>query len=199
VALYFYQGVFIMKKICMSLLCLCVIATIFGCSEQNDKANQDVTAQEVSAQEMYDELFKDKFCFAYWAPHGMFWQDICTDTMQECEAYLQERIEVVGESGVNTTKCYTPYLTDAWCISDIKAGYKRYYDDFDENSYDDELTMVCTQTQEKCQELKQYQKKGEESDCEKLTVLSHHTEGGYYLWPDKEVESLIKRNKTQTK
>ncbi|MBO4745485.1 MAG: hypothetical protein J5613_00235 [Alphaproteobacteria bacterium] len=189
-----------MKKFCVLLSCICMGGAILGCSEQNDIATQAVPVQEdISAQEMYDELFKDKFCFASWSPHGMFWQDICTDTMQECEAYLQERIEIVGESGVNTTKCYTPYLTDAWCIDHIKTGYKRYYDDFDSDTYYDDVTIVCTQTQEKCQELKQYQRNDHESDCEKLTVLSHHTESGYYLWRDKEIESLINKNKTQAK
>ena len=185
-----------MKKICVLLSCICMTGAILGCSEQNDKAPRE---DDISVQEMYDELYKDKFCFAFWAAHGMFWQDVCADTMQECEAYLRERIEVVGKSGVNTTNCYTPYLTNAWCIDHIKTGYKRYYDDSNTDSYDDELTIVCTQTQEKCEELKQYQKNGNKSNCEKLAVLSHHTETGYYLWPDKEIESLIKKNSANTK
>lgn len=140
------------------------------------------------------EIITDKHCFSTWRPHGGFWELECYETKQECKKNLDEQVNFAGEDSVRPNRCVEPEFVSAWCINRIKMGYKRYFDDFDEKSYDDVKTMVCTKTKKKCESVKKYQKSEEPYDCEGVQVLSIPNETDYFIWSDKEVDQLIKRN-----
>lgn len=140
------------------------------------------------------EIIEDKYCFAVWRPHGGFWELECYDTKQECKKSFNETVDIIGEDSVKPSRCVEPEFVSAFCINNIKMGYKRYFDDTDEKSYDDVLTMVCTKTEKKCESVKKYQKSEEPFDCEGVQVLSIPNEMDLFIWSDKEVDLLIKRN-----
>ena len=140
------------------------------------------------------EVIEDKYCFSVWRPHGGFWELECYETKQECKKGFDETVNIVGEDSVRPSRCVEPEFVSAFCTNKIKMGYKRYFDDTDETSYDDALTMVCTKTEKKCESLKKYQKSEEPSDCDGGRVLSIPNEMDLFIWSDKEVDQLIKRN-----
>lgn len=141
------------------------------------------------ATKMFFKIFvgNNKYCYAAYAPHGAMWQASCFKTEKECNKDLKEN----EFRTLNTKKCYQPYLTNGWCLESVNLGVNRFYDD---NTYGEMIADVCTKTKESCEKLVKYKRFHKDSGCRKLLVASHHSFETNYLWPEKEVERIIKDN-----
>ena len=160
---------------------------IYAYTEKNPDydPNEDTS---VAITAMFNDYMKNKYCFAFWAPHGALWQDECFDNKSECQKELKERMEI--GSSVNAKNCYKPYLTNGWCIRDIKTGYNRYYYD---GTYGEMETSVCASSKKQCEQLEKYKHEPSNAVCHKQTVLSHPSMHSY-LWSQKDINKLIKDN-----
>lgn len=126
------------------------------------------------------------YCYAFWASHGAYWQDVCYPTKKECKKSLKEHFEM-GLSA-NTKKCYRQEYTDAYCIS-VPSGYFRQTDDFE--TVVPIYASVCTKKYEDCAK---YERFSIDSDkCEKANVPTRESEGRY-LSPQKELDGILTRN-----
>lgn len=129
-----------------------------------------------------------KYCFSHYAPHGDLWNLYCYDTKKLCQSELDS--EIADTMIVDAKKCYQVHLVDAWCMSSVKTGLYRYYDD---NTYGEILAYVCTKTKAQCESLKEF-RFNKQSECVKQVVLSNKNVL-LYMWSDDEVKNLIKQNK----
>lgn len=136
----------------------------------------------------YNDNIKGKYCYSHYAPHGDLWQIHCYDTEKKCQHELNS--EMADFMVVDSRKCHRAHLMDAWCISSVKTGLYRYYDD---NTYGEILTHVCTKTESQCKTVKEF-RFNEKSECVKQVVLSNKNEFNY-MWSGAEIKKLIEQNK----
>lgn len=133
-----------------------------------------------------------QYCFAFWAPHGGYWQDNCYDSRAECNKNLAQRIEI--SPNVNTKSCYRLERIEAYCLGGVLTGHTRH-DDFDNTPYEVK-TEICTRTEKQCQEFIKYRDPGlagKHIGCEKTIVATREGEGSY-LSSRAELDSIIKNN-----
>ena len=130
-----------------------------------------------------------QYCFAFWAPHGGYWQDSCYDDRKECADDLAERMEM--GSRLNTKSCYRLKMTRAYCIEAVLTGKMRSYD-FEDGEYE-ETTRVCTITREECLKFVQYSLTDADEPCQPETVSTREAEG-FYLSTKAELDGIIKNN-----
>ena len=155
--------------------------------EKNDDYDPNEDYSEIVKNHFNDDI-KTKYCYAHYAPHGDIWQIHCDDTNKLCQNKLDS--EMADFMTVDTKKCYRAHLLDAWCISSVKTGLYRYYDD---DSYGEILTHVCAKTESQCKKAKEF-RFNEKSECIKQVVLSNKNEFNY-IWSDAEIKKLIEQNK----
>ena len=136
----------------------------------------------------FNHDIKGKYCYSHYAPHGDIWQINCYDTEKNCQNELDS--EIADFMVVDSKKCYRAHLLDAWCISSVKTGLYRYYDD---DSYGEILTGVCAKTESQCNAVKEF-RFDEKSECTKQVALSNKNEFNY-IWSDAEIKKLIEQNK----
>ncbi len=143
---------------------------------------------DVIVDNSYDTNIENQYGYAYWTPHGGFWQDIYFSTLSECEQSLYDRLQIGGKT--NTEKCYQVKIIDAWCIDDIKTHKQRVTDSEPYKVYDITKT-ICTMTKEQCMALKKYQnKKISTRACFKTKVFNRESET-LYLTPQNEIDEII--------
>ena len=136
----------------------------------------------------YHRHNQDKYCFARYAPHGMYWYEICHDTLAACTAELSQDYYIV-----NTDACYHPEIVSGWCVSGIRTGKYIPYD-FDDGSYELQYT-ICTRTLAECQEFLPYQSDDDPSTCTEQMVFVHETDAPH-LTPAATKAEILQR-KTQ--
>ena len=155
--------------------------------EKNDDYDPNEDYSEI-VKNHFNHDIKGKYCYAHYAPHGDIWQIHCDDTEKNCQNELDS--EMADFMTVDTKKCYRAHLLDAWCISSVKTGLYRYYDD---DSYGEILTQVCAKTESQCNAVKKF-RFDEKSECIKQVALSNKNEFNY-IWSDAEIKKLIEQNK----
>ena len=129
---------------------------------------------------------EEAYCFASYAPHGAFWQDLCYQTQQDCDEVLKEQLD--QDIPANTEKCYLLEYTDAYCVS-VPSGYFRATDDFEivEPIY----ANVCTKKYKDCTKYERFAI--DEGTCQKSKVKTREGEGSY-LSTEKELKGIWERN-----
>lgn len=155
--------------------------------EKNDDYDPNEDYSEI-VKNHFNHDIKNKYCYAHYSPHGDIWQIHCDDTEKNCQNELDS--EIADFMTVDTKKCYRAHLLDAWCISSVKTGLYRYYDD---DSYGEILTGVCAKTESQCNAVKKF-RFDEKSECIKQVALSNKNEFNY-IWSDAEIKKLIEQNK----
>lgn len=129
----------------------------------------------------------DKYCYAFFAPHGGYWQDVCFATRDECDQELSVQAEF---RTLNTRRCYGYKTTDAYCVSGVLTGGVRY-DDYDGTKIP-ERTTVCTIKLSTCNEMRKYLAPGyEQNKCQLHNVPTRESEG-LYLTPTSKIETIIR-------
>ena len=156
----------------------------------DEPIGEDLSDEDTSeATKFFFNIFiKDgSYCYAAYAPHGAIWESSCFKTEKECNKNLKEN----NFRTLNTKKCYKPYLTKGWCLDAVKLGINRYYDD---GTYGEMISDVCTKTKEQCEQLLKYKKFNDNRGCRNVVVASHHSFETNYLWPEKEIKNLMEQN-----
>ena len=137
-----------------------------------------------------------RYCFAFWAPHGGFWQDVCYDSMRQCRAGLAARLAVSDD--VNTKSCYRLEYTVAYCIGDVLTGRTRQ-DDAYHREYEI-MTEICTRTERQCIKFAKYRDAAHAADrpvCERAIVKTGQGEGRY-LSTRAQLDEIVKNNAHRT-
>ena len=161
--------------------------TKYAFYEKNDDYDPNEDYSEI-VKNHFNHDIKGKYCYAHYAPHGDIWQIHCYDIEKNCQNELDS--EISDFMVVDSKKCYRAHLLDAWCISSVKTGLYRYYDD---DSYGEILTGVCAKTESQCNAVKEF-RFDEKSECRKQVALSNKNEFNY-IWSDAEIKKLIEQNK----
>ena len=126
---------------------------------------------------------KLSYCFAFWAPHGRFWQDQCYDSKKDCATALAERKDMGLR--LNTDKCYRGEFTDAYCVGAVDTGRIFHTDD---DAYVPWLTTVCAKKLSDCQKYEKYTT--DNSHCEKEKNIKTREGEGLYITPAAELEKI---------
>lgn len=131
-------------------------------------------------------LNTNEYCFAYWTPHGGFWQDECYSDKKTCkEAFVESKS--IGRRH-NTEKCYKHEQVTAYCITNVKSG--KFMQDYDDKEYE-VLVNVCTEKLDECRKYEKYSS----AFCHKVTDVNTRESEGLYLNSKHDLEDIIKKNK----
>ncbi|MBR3930426.1 MAG: hypothetical protein IKJ62_02490 [Alphaproteobacteria bacterium] len=158
-----------------------VIPDTCSCDAGHDHSGADYIT------EIYTEI-QNQYCFAMWLPHGGMWQDMCFDTVDECNHVLSD-----VPNRKNTDTCYRPEIVPGWCVDDILTGQTRFYDSPRDVEYQI-MRTVCTRTESACHAIQKYQAPSSQSQCRKQMVFAHQSEFSH-ITSESEIIEIIKNNK----
>ena len=139
------------------------------------------------------EEASDKYCYAFFTPHGGFWQDVCYETRTECNRDLRSDRKF---RTVNTAHCYVYETTDAYCLDGVSTGRFRY-DDADGTKIP-EYATICTREFSACDAMRQYLGAGHRDNRCYLSVVPTRESEIPYLTPRsriREIQDAASRDK----